>query len=71
MANIDPDLQRRLTATVLDFGAACNRIHTCAEIAAMEISKIGIIINANLRAEIDKSTVSAIDNAKRIPRKGD
>ena len=65
MADMDPELQRRLNASILGFGVMCNRIRDAATSAALAAHDLAFEIDDKARAAAGETVSQLIDRAKR------
>ena len=67
MATIDPEMQRRLNATVLAFAAACERMRDAATLARLELIELAAAMDEDLTASLEDATSAAIQTARGLP----
>lgn len=70
MAKIDPEMQRRLNAAVLDFAAACERMRDAAHLARLEMIELAAALDEDLTASLEDATAAAIQAARGLPPTG-
>lgn len=67
MATIDPEMQRRLNATVLAFAEACERMRDAATLVRLELIELAAAMDEDLTASLEDATAAAIQIASRLP----
>lgn len=65
MADIDPELQKRLDGIVLRFGEACNRIRDAATNAALAAQDLAFELDAEARQRASEIASLAIEAARK------
>lgn len=70
MAMIDPEMQRRLNATVLAFAEACERMRDAATLARLEMIELAAAMDEDMTASLEDATAAAIQTASGRPPAG-
>ena len=70
MATIDPEMQRRLEATVREFAAACERIRDAANMARLEMIELAAALDEDLTDSLEDATAATIQTARGLPPDG-
>lgn len=67
MAQVDPEMQRRLTAAVMQFSGACERMRDAATLAKFELIELAAALDDDLMASLEDATAAAIQTARGLP----
>jgi hypothetical protein len=59
--------KRRLTATVREFAAACERMRDAATLARLEMVELAAAMDEDLTASLEDATAAAIQTARGMP----
>lgn len=67
MAQIDPEMQRRLNGVVAEFGKACERMRNAMTLATFELVELAAALDEDLTASLEDATAAAIQVARGKP----
>lgn len=64
MAQMDPEFQKRLNASVQQFAEACQRMVTAIELSRLEMAELAAVLDRDLKASLEDASAAIIQQAR-------